>query len=1262
VNLRDELLISQAHRVLCDPSILGDIARARLKALRDVKGLTQSPLITPAPSQKLYSKHWFARVETSLFSTGTSISDKLDLIKIPCPRPADFPLSHVIPVETFHEILPHLVNKGWKWVSDIADATGLKIKNRLLLDIPRNSQWWEILSKAVTKTDGVHLVRPVSPLPNNPLFPTFTHPKDMIGFIPASLPRELDEPLRFAPASEGYIVKIKKSYRNDEDEEMCDITTFEPSRSYQKLRDNKGIYRKVIGNPTLLVLKENNIIAERAKNIIAIPHTLIYLTNHRNTKLTGALITNDHTIRTTERSISGILTIEQFQAIQDSVTNHFTLNDEGEVISDGELDNLDTCHTCGVGGKLRHCDLSTTCSGWFHRQCLGAEPGLDILPWSCKGCKNSVEHMKNHSMDPQPLDAQTELPRLYSGLYSAGDGSVRPKSYGKEASSTWGLVLLSPPGKAIMRSGHIEMIPGEESSLRAELEALIVLYQLLPPNVSARHSCDNQTAIDLHNNIEYITDMKSRKLLRIPYFSTLLRLDMAITSRGGGKIQIQHVLSHLEDSDCDDVDLKNRRYALCLADKAANEAHNLPIAPHDPSGDAPFSILHPNGLPFQKRASPWLRSRYAKKRAGLLFKLKSQGEILHSANTPPWEPGNLPDHLVILRNKLILQVLPTRAYRNKRGDSHLEGSIVSPQCPTCPLSDTDNSDLSPLETNAHFLTDCQISVNSRWKLRASDNLIVRGFCDFGFTRNRDSRIAIENEKIKIMLRDTADIELGPSWVHYKTDKHGRKTVTERGEQRIIKTSFPYKSMRTDWYYRTFTDMNRTIDSESIMSTTPEAVLDPIFINACATLFKAKAVFSSLPNIPHISCISDQVKSIANIATCLSHLDPILVDMSHLSEYDIDEVKSFLQSCTNPLLIIADHQLEWSSLDIFLAILPNELQILTPRYWEGNEKASLTTTYSRNLFLHASRGLLSEKQYLEYGEALENRTLIQKPQRHRFTQCTTEIGELTSIIPRSISDSFERSNNHPIKHLATLIGLFSLAQMDALKDQGVPIRFLPCIYRKLTRNHLEYQHENWITRNNSVRDKDKIIADAIHRNRPVNQTPTTAQKTTGSTPNRRITDRAKKWHQERNEVIERKKRWRQWTNDTAQLSPLVITPHTIDDPMLPLPSTPDDSLEDQATIACVPGAAVPPLGDENTFPDLSETEDEENLPHRKKICVKPPLNVKKRKRREPNSSDLSTAHQPKPKRGKQNDLTVKAHQRDIRSFFSLSKGGDQNHPT
>jgi hypothetical protein len=96
------------------------------------------------------------------------------------------------------------------------------------------------------------------------------------------------------------------------------------------------------------------------------------------------------------------------------------------------------------------------------------------------------------------------------------------------ASSIWGLCIRISDVVSITRSGKIAVItPGEESSYRVELEALIQIYLLFPPQYRARHAFDNEAAVKAHTSIGYHAQKSARKWTRVDYRTTLDRLHQA---------------------------------------------------------------------------------------------------------------------------------------------------------------------------------------------------------------------------------------------------------------------------------------------------------------------------------------------------------------------------------------------------------------------------------------------------------------------------------------------------------------------------------------------------------------------------------------------------------------------------------------------------------------------------------------------------------------------------------------------------------------
>jgi hypothetical protein len=155
------------------------------------------------------------------------------------------------------------------------------------------------------------------------------------------------------------------------------------------------------------------------------------------------------------------------------------------------------------------------------------------------------------------------------------------------------------------RHSKIKIRKGEESSLRVELEALIHAYTLIPKHIRTIHAVDNETAIDIHNELAASGLPPQRALMQLPYHSTILRLHTAMQQRTTF-LDIVYTLSHLEHEKTYDTDLSMRRQALARADKQADEGHQATTHILDPSRVEDFA-LHVNGELVEKQRPPHLR-------------------------------------------------------------------------------------------------------------------------------------------------------------------------------------------------------------------------------------------------------------------------------------------------------------------------------------------------------------------------------------------------------------------------------------------------------------------------------------------------------------------------------------------------------------------------------------------------------------------------------------------------------------------------------
>ena len=123
------------------------------------------------------------------------------------------------------------------------------------------------------------------------------------------------------------------------------------------------------------------------------------------------------------------------------------------------------------------------------------------------------------------------------------------------------------------------MNPLEASSLRAELEGLIIAYKLIPAPLEVVHAVDNTTAIHIHNLIA-TGGLNDYFLLRQPYKATIIRLANAMKARGA-LLPVTHTHSHFEHKLSTNDSLNGRCQALAGADAAADNAHSSDTLPHN---------------------------------------------------------------------------------------------------------------------------------------------------------------------------------------------------------------------------------------------------------------------------------------------------------------------------------------------------------------------------------------------------------------------------------------------------------------------------------------------------------------------------------------------------------------------------------------------------------------------------------------------------------------------------------------------------------
>jgi hypothetical protein len=179
---------------------------------------------------------------------------------------------------------------------------------------------------------------------------------------------------------------------------------------------------------------------------------------------------------------------------------------------------------------------------------------------------------------------------------------------------------------------------GEESSLRAELEALIHAYTIIPAGIDVIHAVDNMTAIDIHSMLQTSGLPPRCSLINKHYHSSIARLRTAMTNRGLPLV-ITHTLSPLEHTTSKSTSLKGRRDALARADKTADRHHSAVPIPRDRTGNEPYPLtIH--GEVVEKKSKTPFPTIQMRLRRELLYTKKMEGANHRTGASPGWSTGS----------------------------------------------------------------------------------------------------------------------------------------------------------------------------------------------------------------------------------------------------------------------------------------------------------------------------------------------------------------------------------------------------------------------------------------------------------------------------------------------------------------------------------------------------------------------------------------------------------------------------------------------
>ena len=787
---RDALLIKQAYRCLNDPGHLGKIFRTRLLDLKAVTGHTQNPLNTPASYKQLYNKYWLARVAHILQDNGHKISTQLDMAT-PQPRATDYPLHEVLDTTTYNSLLPNLIQHKLTWVSDVADATGKRVKRmqrksahgtkRYRQD---NAEWYETLTSKLTLPNSSSLRKQVSPN-MDPIFHTTTHKTGSIVF----LPKEHNNG-EYAPATEGYFFKVTGHSTDGDHRPTCTLQWLTPMATQTKYTTSHISirFRAVTQHTPILWANPANPPEEEAEvDLLSVK----FITQRVATKYspqgpqgrkhvkadsqkwfpTVYLVTQNHSISTVGQTIVGPTPITDITAHQQWMIGCQTRSSTGEVHMDTDTKPHAVCPTCQYTDTDTKCALQLRCGGWYHQRC-NPTPRSTV----CTACLPSDATAQLNSIAPLSPVELAHLNDAKGLIYSSTDGSVKGVAT-HNTSSTWGLCIrvIRASGKAIhiKRRGKVLITAGEESSYRVEVEGLIQLYTLMPAHIHTRHACDNEAAVKAHLTSRAHAGLGARRWAAVEYRVTLDRLHQAISSRNGRPITVVHTHSHLENVSTPDTDLHTRRQLLAIADFQADKAHTLPAVQCGTSMRELFTVHGPHG-PLEKNVGHGTLKTLTARRTNALENLPMEGALLRANpdrhNTA--SKSSLPDHLLIFRTKVILNRLPTRQERHRRGDTHADGTHIEATCPNC---------AHPIEDHLHAIADCPHLLHHAAQLAFDINNTIRTTSSTLFKKaTRDA--AWLQQQLQTMHDHTFVLKAG--WRTTYTDKHGRTTVTSTGPDRV----------------------------------------------------------------------------------------------------------------------------------------------------------------------------------------------------------------------------------------------------------------------------------------------------------------------------------------------------------------------------------------------------------------------------------------------------------------------------------------------
>jgi hypothetical protein len=307
------------------------------------------------------------------------------------------------------------------------------------------------------------------------------------------MPIECTIPHTYVPDSLHYYQVINTYLVNEEptvDLNPLIPLLYEHSSSPIQIKVNKRWKNmtSVTGTVRIPNKRKRDIIVSKAKDLYQIKtYTALPIRYHLRKHMAYLIMTSDTaSLIDTDHNYRGRTTLP---IIRDIIRKQYAschVNSQGYV-QDNEDDD-EACTICGNHGTVICCETRTHCTGVYHPQCLSHPPPAQSDNWSCDKCLHPPPP-ETPWIDPLTEEELQSL-RAATTLYSAADGSVRQHPH---PSSTFGLVLANEDGTILVRRhNHIRVRPDDQSSFRAEIEALNGLHTLVPNDLIPNHIGDNE--------------------------------------------------------------------------------------------------------------------------------------------------------------------------------------------------------------------------------------------------------------------------------------------------------------------------------------------------------------------------------------------------------------------------------------------------------------------------------------------------------------------------------------------------------------------------------------------------------------------------------------------------------------------------------------------------------------------------------------------------------------------------------------------------